>query len=155
MQLEIRRRLPPPNACASARILVSAIFHNGGRRAQRAERRRSQATRELHDQARCFNAHLEPNTPFDHKSSARPGVLVLRVPVRCVTPRGCPKSPWPFAAARATRVLQAQRSQPGLDRGPISSRDRRAIKPRATDLRPITSVGRRDSLLGGAETHQL
>ena len=38
---------------------------------------------------------------------------------------------------------------------PSASWDRRATTPRTTDLRPRSSVGRRDSLLGGVGTHQI
>ena len=101
---------------ASARISVSPFFDSGGRGTRGARRQWSRATRESHGDVSDLNARFEPNAALDHKSAARPGVLVLCVPVRCVASRasshpttahGCPKSPWPVAAARATQVLQA------------------------------------------------
>ena len=55
--------------------------------ARGARRQWSRATRELHGDVSDLNARFEPNAALDHKPSARPGVLVLRVPVRCVTSR--------------------------------------------------------------------
>ena len=96
-----------------------------------------------------------------HKSAARPGVLVLRVPaaVRCVASRASS-----HPAAAPNRPGRLRRPEPPRFRkrsaavaiaAPSFSRDRRATTPRATDLRPQTSVGCRGSLLDGAKTHQI
>ena len=146
---------------ASARISVSPVFHSGGRGARRAERQWSRATRELHGDVSDLNARFEPNAALDHKSAARPGVLVLRVPVRCVASRASSRQrnshapPSRLQRPEPPRFFELSADSPVAISTASDSRGRRAEPPRATALRPQTSVGRHDSLLDGADKHRL
>ena len=95
----------------------------------------SRATRDTRCARRYVNvtdlkARFEPNSPFFVWSfiSTRPGVLVLRVPVRCVAsrarshPKASPNRPGRLRWPEPPRFgLRARRSQPaaGRDRGAI------------------------------------
>ena len=78
-----------------ARIFVSPVFDSGGRGTRRAEAVEP-SDMKSHGDVSDLNARFETNAALDHKFAARPGVLMLRVPVRCVASR---ESPHPAAAA--------------------------------------------------------
>ena len=136
-------------------FLTAAVAARGARRQW------SRATRESHGDVSNLNARFEPNAALDHKSAARPGVLVLRVPVRCVAsrasshPAAAPNRPGRLRRPELSRLCKRSAASLVAIAAPSFSRDRRATTPRATDLRPQTSVGCRGSLLDGAKTHQI